>query len=66
MEKIIQIDGMRCEKCQARVEKALSQFGQVKVDLSAKSACVLCDTDDAILKDEVESLGFDVISIVTK
>ncbi len=66
MKKIIQIEGMHCEKCQARVEKTLSQFGQVEVDLTAKTACVLCDVDDAVLKDEVESLGFDVISITTK
>ncbi len=65
MKKQLKIDGMRCEHCQRRVEGALSPFGEVSVDLSAKTATVICDTDDAILKEEIESLGFDVLEIVT-
>ncbi len=65
MKKQLKIDGMRCEHCQKRVESALSPFGAVCVDLSAKTATVACDVEDAILKEEIESLGFDVLEIVT-
>ena len=42
MQKIIRIDGMSCGHCSARVEKALSALGDVKVsvDLKAGTAVV--------------------------
>ncbi len=65
MKKQIKIEGMHCTRCHARVENALSPFGQVTVDLDAGIATVLCDVDNAVLQEEIEALGFDVIAIET-
>ena len=37
MQKIIRIDGMSCGHCSARVEKALSALGDVKVSVDLKA-----------------------------
>ncbi len=65
MKKQIKIEGMHCVRCQARVEKALSPFGEVTVDLETGIATVLCDVDNAVLQEEIEALGFDVLAIET-
>ncbi len=70
MKKIIQVEGMTCGHCQARVEKALNAVAGVKakVDLKKKTATVETDgsvTDD-VLKGAVEEAGYTVTSIEEK
>ena len=70
MKKIIKIEGMHCEKCSGRVEKALNGIGGVsaKVNLAKKSAVVSVNSQisDEELKKTVEELGFSVIDIAEK
>ena len=67
MKKEIKIEGMRCPACSKRVEGTLNEISGVKaeVDLKKGTATVLLSADvaDSVLKDEIESLGFDVIDI---
>lgn len=67
MTKIIKIGGMSCGHCSARVEKALSALGDIKVsvDLKAGTATVESENilDDAPLRGADEDLGFDCLSI---
>ena len=65
MKKTINIEGMHCQHCSARVEKALAELGlSAKVDLAAKCAVVEgADVADNVLRDAVEDLGFEVVSI---
>lgn len=68
MKKEIKIDGMHCEHCVARIEKALSSVSgvdKVKVNLKKGLAKVECaeTANDSALKDAVESLGFTVTGI---
>ena len=67
MTKKIIIDGMMCEHCTGRVEKALravSGVMDVVMDLEGKSATVTADgTDDGALKDAVTEAGYEVVSI---
>ena len=70
MKKIIEINGMHCEKCSSRVEKALNEIEGVsaKVNLAKKSAVVVLQKDvcDDTLKSVVEKLGFSVGEITEK
>ncbi|MEG0076293.1 heavy metal translocating P-type ATPase [Anaerorhabdus sp.] len=65
--KVIQIEGMSCGHCQARVEKALNAIDGVEatVNLESKSATVKLTKEVAneILKKAVEDAGYDVITI---
>ncbi len=62
--KTLKIEGMHCMNCVARVEKALTALGAtVKVDLESATATVEGVENEALLKETVEDLGFDVISI---
>lgn len=68
MEKILQIEGMTCAHCSARVEKALNALPGVTatVNLEAKTAQVQADdtvTDEA-LKAAVADAGYDVVGIL--
>ncbi len=67
MRKTIIIDGMSCQHCAARIEKALNALPDVKaaVDLSAKKAEVIFDGElpDEVLSETVLALGFDVVGI---
>lgn len=70
MKKIIEVEGMTCGHCQARVEKVLNAVAGVKakVDLKKKTATVETDdsvTDD-VLKKAVEEAGYTVTSIEEK
>ena len=64
--KTIKIEGMHCSHCTSRVEKALTALGlSVSVDLKSGIATV-DGTDmpsDAVLRETVEDLGFDVAEI---
>ena len=70
MKKIIEIKGMSCGHCQARVEKALNAIdgAQAKVDLKKNRAVVSLKEDipDQSLKDAVVDAGYEVISISEK
>ena len=66
-EKVLIVEGMHCENCQARVENAINRLeGAVcKVDLKKKTATVSYSTEvsDALLKETVEKLGYTVTEI---
>lgn len=70
MKKIIEINGMTCEHCQARVEKALNAINGVeaKVELKKKRAVVTLskEIDDQLLSDTVTEAGYEVIGIQEK
>lgn len=61
MEKILNVEGMMCGKCQAHVEKALAGVAgvtAVTVDLEAKQATVTCEStvsDEALCAAVVEA-----------
>ncbi|MCR5741983.1 MAG: heavy-metal-associated domain-containing protein [Gammaproteobacteria bacterium] len=64
----LNIEGMKCEKCKARVENALSELKEVKkaqVSLENKCASVELkkDIDNETLKSTVDALGFEVVGI---
>ena len=68
MEKKLNVEGMMCEHCQARVEKALAAVKGVKraqVDLEAKTATVECGllVGDKALKQAVTDAGYEVTGI---
>ncbi len=69
MEKTMQISGMMCEHCEARVKKALEALPQVQeavVSHEAGTAEVTLKepVDDAALKQAVEEQDYEVVSIV--
>jgi len=70
MKKIIAIEGMSCEHCQARVEKALNAIAGVEatVDLANKSATVTIteNVDDHELENAVIDAGYEVVSVTEK
>jgi Cu2+-exporting ATPase len=68
-EKTIEIKGMMCEHCEARVKKALEELSAVEsAEVSHKSgtaAVGLCgDISDNELKQAVEAAGYKVTKIV--
>lgn len=67
MTKKIIIEGMMCEHCTGRVEKALravSGVTDVVMSLEEKSATVTADgTGDDVLKDAITEAGYEVVSI---
>lgn len=69
MKKVMKIEGMSCEHCSGRVEKALNAMAGVaaKVDLAAGTAAVEIDgaVEDGALKAAVEDAGYDVTEIQT-
>ena len=68
MTKVLTVEGMMCEHCQVRVEKALAGVKGVKsakVDLAAKTATVeagLLTSDKALIKAVVDA-GYEVTNI---
>ena len=70
MKKIIEINGMTCGHCQARVEKVLNAIDGVdaKVELKKNRAIVTLtkDVKDQLLKDTVVDAGYEVVSIAEK
>lgn len=63
-EKIMTIEGMRCENCEIRVENALNRLDGVacKVSWKKKNAVVSysAEVSDELLKATVEKLGYQV------
>jgi copper ion binding protein len=70
MKKIIEIKGMSCEHCQARVEKALNAIDGVeaKVELKKNRAVVDLSKEvaDQLLNDAVTEAGYEVVSVKEK
>lgn len=67
-QKVIEIEGMKCEHCQATVEKALRTIGNVTdvvVSLDNKTAAIesVGDVDDEIVKKLIKDAGFEVVDI---
>lgn len=66
MKKIMHIEGMSCGHCTGRVEKALQALEGVnvlEVSVEKKQAVVETTLEDAVLKETVEDVGYDVVSI---
>ena len=66
MKKTIKIDGMHCNHCKMRVEKALKGLAGVVsavVNLEAKTAEIesASEIDDAAIEAAVDDAGFKVI-----
>jgi len=70
MKKVITINGMSCEHCKARVEKALNAIDGVeaKVDLKKNNAIVSLTTEvsDEVLKNAVNEAGYEAVSVEEK
>ncbi len=70
MEKVINIDGMSCKHCQARVEQALNAIEGVeaRVDLDKKKAIVNLNSevDDQVLLKAVNDAGYEALGIEKK
>ncbi|NLJ90458.1 MAG: heavy-metal-associated domain-containing protein [Clostridiales bacterium] len=70
MKKIVEIKGMTCEHCQARVDKVLKEIDGIsaKVDLKKNRAIVTYskDVSDQVIKDVIEEAGYEVTSIKEK
>ena len=70
MKKVIEINGMSCGHCQARVEKALNAITGVeaKVELKKNRAVVNLKSEvpDETLKNAVTEAGYEVVSIAEK
>jgi copper chaperone len=69
-KKIISIDGMSCENCRNRVERAINKIdgASARVNLRKKEAVVSLDReiDDETLKNAVESAGYKAVSVKTR
>ncbi len=67
MRKIISIDGMHCEHCSAAVAEALQALPgvqNIQVSLPDKQAVLEAGSNsDESLRNAIEDIGFDVISI---
>ncbi|ADY56281.1 Heavy metal transport/detoxification protein [Syntrophobotulus glycolicus DSM 8271] len=70
MKKVIKIDGLHCEHCQATAEKALNAIHGVeaKVNLEKNQAIVHLsqEVDDQVFKDALSEVGFEAVSITEK
>jgi copper chaperone CopZ len=70
MKKIIEINGMSCGHCQARVEKALNAIEGVdaKVELKKNRAVVTLEKEisEETLRSVVTEAGYEVVGISEK
>jgi len=66
-EKTLQIKGMSCMHCSARVEKALNNIDGVeaKVDLESNSAKLKLskEVSDETIKTAVDNIGYEVVAV---
>ncbi len=62
------IDGMTCQHCSARVEKALNSISGIKakVNLEEKKANLTCkkEVSDETIKKCIEDIGYTVTEII--
>lgn len=70
MKKIIEIKGMTCEHCRARVQKALNAIEGVAAEVDWKKGRAVVETngtaDDETLAAAVEQAGYEVLSVKEK
>ncbi len=68
MKKIVQIEGMKCEHCQKKVEDAFTSLNvkSIKVNLDKKTALINSDLDDNIIINTIKNAGFTVVAINIK
>ncbi len=70
MKKVIEINGMHCPKCAAKVENALNGIEGVsaKVNLAKNNAVITLkgEVSDEALKAAVSALGFEVVGVSVK
>jgi len=70
MKKIIVINDMKCEHCQARVEKALNAIEGVEAKVNFKKNQAIVDLkteiDEQILKNAINEAGYEAISVTEK
>ena len=70
MKKIIEIKGMTCGHCQARVDKTLNEIDGIsaKVELKKNRATATYskEVDDQVIKDAIEEAGYEVTAIKEK
>lgn len=66
-QRVLTVEGMHCENCQARIENAIDHYNGVvcKVNLKKKTATVSFSEpiEDSVLKETVEKLGYTVTDI---
>ncbi|MEI6754291.1 MAG: cation transporter [Paludibacter sp.] len=66
-EKTLEIKGMSCGHCSARVEKVLNAIDGVsaKVDLDSNSAKLILSKEisDEVLKIAVDNIGYEVVGV---
>lgn len=63
-QTILKVEGMTCNHCKMRAEKALlgvSGVESVKVDLSAKEAVITGDAERTNLVKAIEKAGYSVV-----
>lgn len=65
--RTLQIKGMSCGHCSARVEKALNSIDGVeaKVDLETNSAKVIITkaVSDNMMKSAIDNIGYEVVAV---
>lgn len=71
MKKIVSVDGMCCDHCAARVEKALSAIsGVISADVKLKKKVAVVRSREQISDEEIkkiiEEAGYTVTAIVNK
>lgn len=69
MEKKMMIDGMKCMHCKASVERSLKcveGVTEAEVDLEAKTARIIADTEvaDDVLMAAVKAKGFEPLKML--
>ena len=63
MKYEITIEGMGCEKCVAKVNKALEALGAKDLSVEIGKAVCTFEGEEAALKEAIEDVGFDVLAI---
>jgi copper chaperone len=67
MKKKIQLEGMSCKHCVNHVTEALKEIGakdvEVNLDKKLATADVREDITDEIIKEAIEEVGYEVVSI---
>jgi len=68
LEKILQIKGMSCPHCAARIEKVLNSIEGIEatVDLESNSAQLNLshEVSDETIKNAVDTIGYEVVGVV--
>ena len=63
MKYVIKTEGMGCGHCISRVTAAMIALG-AKIDrIELNDICVESNVEEAVIREAIEDLGFDVVSI---